>query len=94
MLLTIVADDLTGARDTGALFTGPGRVGVFVAPAGPGGDRGDGGARHRDPERQHRGCPDACDTPWAWWLRLRRGRLFKKIDSTCAATWARNSTRS
>ena len=32
MVVTIIADDLTGACDTGALFAGHGPVGVFVAP--------------------------------------------------------------
>ncbi len=32
MGVTIIADDLTGACDTGALFAGQGLVGVFVAP--------------------------------------------------------------
>jgi len=36
MGVTIIADDLTGACDTGALFAGQGLVGVFVAPEFPG----------------------------------------------------------
>lgn len=36
MTITIIADDLTGACDTGALFCGRGRVAVFIAPAHPG----------------------------------------------------------
>ena len=36
MPLTILADDLTGACDSGALFAGRGRVGLFVEPASPG----------------------------------------------------------
>jgi uncharacterized protein YgbK (DUF1537 family) len=83
MLLTIVADDLTGACDTGALFTGLGRVGVFVAPAGLDGEwetvavdtetralRAE-AARTRVREAARQVAP-----------RLLRGRLFKKIDST------------
>src|SRR5262245_61117088 len=36
MLVTLIADDLTGACDAGALFAGRAPVGVFVAPASPG----------------------------------------------------------
>jgi D-threonate/D-erythronate kinase len=36
MGVTIIADDLTGACDTGALFAGQGVVGIFVAPELPG----------------------------------------------------------
>ena len=32
-VVTIIADDLTGACDTGCLFAGPGPVGVLAAPA-------------------------------------------------------------
>src|SRR5512132_4324144 len=32
-VVTIIADDLTGACDTGCLFAGSGPVGVLVAPA-------------------------------------------------------------
>ena len=35
MDVTIVADDLTGACDTGALFAGRGSVSVVIAPALP-----------------------------------------------------------
>ncbi|HKW91371.1 MAG TPA: four-carbon acid sugar kinase family protein, partial [Methylomirabilota bacterium] len=31
-MITIIADDLTGACDTGCLFAGPGPVGVSAAP--------------------------------------------------------------
>ena len=36
MLVTLIADDLTGACDAGAPFAGRSRVVVFVAPASPG----------------------------------------------------------
>jgi len=36
MTLTIIADDLTGACDAGAVFCGGGPVAVFVAPDAPG----------------------------------------------------------
>ena len=32
MTLTIIADDLTGACDTGCLFAGPAPVGVIAGP--------------------------------------------------------------
>jgi len=35
MAVTIIADDLTGACDAGALFAGLGPVGVFIAPELP-----------------------------------------------------------
>jgi len=35
MAVTIIADDLTGACDAGALFGGRGPVGVFVSPELP-----------------------------------------------------------
>src|SRR3989454_12702959 len=36
MLVTLIADDLTGACDAGGPFAGRSRVGGFVAPASPG----------------------------------------------------------
>ena len=36
MTVTIIADDLTGACDAGAVFCGGGPVAVFVAPGAPG----------------------------------------------------------
>ena len=83
MLLTIVADDLTGACDTGALFTGLGRVGVFVAPTGPVGDWEtvalDTETRSASTEAARTRVQHALGQAAP---RLRRGRLFKKIDST------------
>jgi len=73
--LTIVADDLTGACDTGALFTGRGAVPVAVWPRVPTGD----GVRVGDTETRGLGAADAAG-------RIRAvtgpGAHFKKIDST------------
>jgi D-threonate/D-erythronate kinase len=83
MFLTIVADDLTGACDTGALFTGLGRVGVFVAPAGL-----DGEWETVAVDTETRAlCAEAArtcirETARQVAPRLGAGRLFKKIDST------------
>lgn len=83
MLMTIVADDLTGACDTGALFTGRGRVGVFVAPAAPGHEWEtavvDTLTRARDVAGARQGVRETADRIAP---RLGAGRLFKKIDST------------
>ena len=83
MAVTIIADDLTGACDAGALFAGRGPVGVFVAPDLP--DAGwpaaalDTESRALQPaaaaERVRR-VVDRLET------RLSGGRIFKKLDST------------
>lgn len=76
MTLTIVADDLTGACDTGTLFAGKGPVPVTVWPADP----LDAPVRVVDTETRAAGAREAA-------ARVRRaattaGRYFKKIDST------------
>lgn len=76
MTLTIVADDLTGACDTDALFAGKGPVPVTVWPAHP----VDAPVRVLDTETRGVGPGEAVE-------RVRRagttaGRYFKKIDST------------
>jgi len=76
MTLTIVADDLTGACDSGALFAGKGPVPVTVWPADP----VDAPVRVVDTETRGVGPGEATE-------RVRRvaataGRCFKKIDST------------
>lgn len=84
MPLTILADDLTGACDTGALFTGPGPVTVAVAPARPGSGQEvavlDTESRSLPPAAAARRVAEA-------WAALapphRAGRVFKKIDSSC-----------
>jgi uncharacterized protein YgbK (DUF1537 family) len=83
MPLTIVADDLTGACDTGALFAGGGRVGVFVEPAVPDSEWAvavaDTETRSLDPGRAGERVRRTAERLAP---RLRDGRLFKKIDST------------
>lgn len=75
--LTIVADDLTGACDTGALFTGCGRVSVAVWPA----RAARAAVRVIDTESRALAATDAA-------ARVRRaagaarGSWFKKVDST------------
>jgi len=83
MSLTILADDLTGACDTGALFAGRGRVGLFLEPAapGPGWDVAavDTESRNLPAARAaERVRVAACRMS----RRLRDGRVFKKVDST------------
>jgi D-threonate/D-erythronate kinase len=83
MAVTIIADDLTGACDAGALFGGRGPVGVFVAPELPD-DRWPAAAVD---------CESRALPPAEAAARVRRaarglearltgGRIFKKIDST------------
>jgi uncharacterized protein YgbK (DUF1537 family) len=76
--LTIVADDLTGACDTGALFAGRGPVSVTVWP------RRAVDAAVRVVDTESRGAPalDAADRVSAVAARGRTGSWFKKIDST------------
>lgn len=84
MAVTIIADDLTGACDAGALFAGRGPVGVFVAPEMP-----DARWPAAAVDCESRALPPADAAArvrrFAAGLetRLRGGRIFKKIDSTC-----------
>lgn len=84
MAVTIIADDLTGACDAGALFAGGGPVGVFVAPDLPGAQWA---AAAVDCESRALAPAAAAarmrHTAAAMEARLRGGRAFKKIDSTC-----------
>jgi uncharacterized protein YgbK (DUF1537 family) len=73
--LTIVADDLTGACDTGALFAGLGAVPVAVWPGGPSG----GPVCVVDTESRGLGAADAAMRVAA---AVGPGAHFKKIDST------------
>ena len=83
MAVTIIADDLSGACDAGALFAGRGPVGVFVAPGLPDARRP---AAAVDTESRTLAPPDAAArvrrSAAGLEERLRGGRLFKKIDST------------
>jgi uncharacterized protein YgbK (DUF1537 family) len=73
--LTIVADDLTGACDTGALFAGLGAVPVAVWPRrAPGGAVG-------VVDTESRGL-DAAEAAARAAAAARSGAHFKKIDST------------
>jgi D-threonate/D-erythronate kinase len=83
MLLTILADDLTGACDTGALFTGRGPVAVFVDPDAPGAEWPV-AALDIETRALPAGAIPARIERAAGRLRPRveAGRLFKKIDST------------
>lgn len=83
MPLTILADDLTGACDAGALFAGRGRVGLFLEPATAGADWDVAAV-----DTESRPLPPA-EAAYRVRLaagrmgpRLRHGRIFKKIDST------------
>jgi D-threonate/D-erythronate kinase len=85
MAVTIIADDLTGACDTGALFAGQGPVGVFVAPALPGPEVG---AAALDIETRALSAPEAAaamrrlTAATGARLSLVDHAVFKKIDST------------
>jgi len=83
MAVTIIADDLSGACDAGALFAGRGPVGVFVAPRLPEAGRP---AAAVDTESRTLPPPDAAvrvrGAAAGLEARLRGGRVFKKIDST------------
>jgi D-threonate/D-erythronate kinase len=82
-VVTIIADDLTGACDTGCLFAGPGPVGVEAEPALRAGARPvitvDTETRRLPPDRA-----SAVVRATARRLRerLAAGPVFKKIDST------------
>jgi len=84
MGVTIIADDLTGACDAGALFAGWGPVGVFVAPELPGSDLD---AAAVDIETRTLPAAEAAaamrQVTTAMATRLAGGDVFKKIDSTC-----------
>lgn len=83
MVVTIIADDLSGACDAGALFAGRGPVGVFLTPDLP---NAHWSAAAVDTES--RGLPPADAAArvrraaGALEARLAGGRIFKKIDST------------
>src|SRR5215467_10725173 len=83
MDVTIVADDLTGACDTGALFAGRGPVSVVVAPNLPDVDLE---VVTLDTETRALSDDDAAAAMRrvgaALAPRLARSALFKKIDST------------
>lgn len=86
-VVTIIADDLTGACDTGCLFAGPGPVGVLTAPALTGPDS-EGPMPVIAIDTESRALPSAeaaaAIHAAARTLggRLAEGRVFKKIDST------------
>jgi len=83
MAVTIIADDLTGACDAGALFAGRGPVAVFVEPALP-----DTSWPAAALDTESRALPPAVAAERvrraATGLepRLAGGRVFKKLDST------------
>ncbi|HET7875590.1 MAG TPA: four-carbon acid sugar kinase family protein [Methylomirabilota bacterium] len=82
-MLTLVADDLTGACDSGALFSGPGPVGVLTdgLTLDPGWD-----VVSADTESRPLEPGDAAKRVWETARRLQprlgHGLVFKKIDST------------
>ncbi len=86
-VVTIIADDLTGACDTGCLFAGPGPVGVLAAPALTGPDDSSSmPVIAIDTESRALASREATDAIHAaarsLGRRLAEGRVFKKIDST------------
>ena len=94
MAVTIIADDLSGACDAGALFAGRGPVGVFVAPELP-----DARWLAAAVDTESRALPPAAAaervrrTVDGLQARLGGGRIFKKLDSTvrgpvAAEVWA------
>ena len=82
-VVTILADDLTGACDTGCLFAGAGPVAVVVSPIRAADDR-----PVITVDTETRTLPDAAaahalrDTATRLHARLGAGPVFKKIDST------------
>ena len=76
--LTIVADDLTGACDTGALFAGRGPVPVTVWPR----RAVEAAVRVVDTETRTEAPEEAADRVTIVAARSRAGFWFKKIDST------------
>jgi uncharacterized protein YgbK (DUF1537 family) len=81
--VTILADDLTGACDTGCLFAGAGPVGVTVAPLLTADERSvvavDTATRALSPEAAAEAVHVAARSLGT---RLVAGAVFKKIDST------------
>jgi len=83
MSVTIIADDLSGACDAGALFAGRGPVGVFVAPELP-----DARWPAAAVDTESRALPPAAAAERVRRVadgleaRLGGGRIFKKLDST------------
>ncbi|HEV2056757.1 MAG TPA: four-carbon acid sugar kinase family protein [Methylomirabilota bacterium] len=83
MAVTIIADDLSGACDAGALFAGRGPVGVFVAPELP-----DGRWPAAAVDTESRALPPAVAASLVRRAvdgieaRLGGGHIFKKLDST------------
>jgi len=86
-VVTIIADDLTGACDTGCLFAGPGPVGVLAGPALTGADSSTAtpviaidtesrALRWREAAAAIHAAAESLGG------RLAGGRVFKKIDST------------
>ena len=82
-MVSIIADDLTGACDTGCLFAGAGPVGVVAEPALPASDRT---VITVDTESRPLGPAAAARVVRDLAARLERrlagGVTFKKIDST------------
>jgi uncharacterized protein YgbK (DUF1537 family) len=83
MAVTLIADDLTGACDAGALFAGRGPVGVVTASL----DHDDAAeALAVDTESRARDAPEAAKAVWdaarRFLGRFAEGVAFKKIDST------------
>jgi uncharacterized protein YgbK (DUF1537 family) len=78
MSLTIVADDLTGACDTGSLFAGDAPVSLAVWPAAPPEAR----VRVIDTESRMASGADAVTRVTAAQALAPASRYFKKIDST------------
>lgn len=76
--LTLLADDLTGACDTGTLFAGAGAVPVSVWPR----IGGQGRVRVADTESRTLAPPAAAARVTGASRALPAGRYFKKIDST------------
>jgi D-threonate/D-erythronate kinase len=86
-VVTIIADDLTGACDTGCLFAGAGLVGVLAEPALTAADPVvTGPVVAVDTESRSLAPPDAAAAIHAaarrLGARLAAGRVFKKVDST------------
>ncbi len=83
MPVTVLADDLTGACDTGCLFAGRGAVGVIAEPALTASEAP---VVAVDTESRALQASEAGgrlrDTAARLASRLERGRAFKKIDST------------
>jgi D-threonate/D-erythronate kinase len=82
-MVSIIADDLTGACDTGCLFAGPGPVGVMAGSVLPAPDRTaitvDTATRSLAPDEAARAVGDVAARLRP---RLATGVTFKKIDST------------